>query len=169
MVRNQGRVTRFVVMAMLQGARAESLGLSREAAYSWGLNRAIFIAAAGRGFRGTRSTTGASTEGPSSRPAREVYRLGDDEAYRNPAAKGLVFTIGDQDQTVAEFEGSVAARFGTTENFQAAWSEARKVVGEFDRATLESRERFYSEVYRPRRDALSDDWTQRYSPPPKKK
>jgi len=169
MVRNQGRVTRFVVMAVLQAARAETLGLPRDAAFSWGLNRAIFYAAAKRGFRGGEPSEGGGPKEAAERPAREVYRLGNDEAYRDPSSKQLLFTIGDQEQTVAEFERSVIARFGTKENFRAAWEEALRIVSGFDRPTLESREQFYAEVYRPRRDELSDAWTQKYSPAPKSK
>ncbi|MFZ0830585.1 MAG: hypothetical protein WCB18_04075 [Thermoplasmata archaeon] len=169
MVRNQGRVTRFVVMAMLQAARAKTLGLPEESAFSWGLNRAIFIAAAKAGFRGGGSTEGPSSAGATAPPKRETYRLGDDEAFRDPKSKQLVFTIGEKDQTLAEFERAVVARFGTKENFRAAWDEALRTVGQYDRATLESRERFYSEVYKPRRDDLSDTWTQKYSPTPKSK
>ena len=168
MVRNQGRVTRFVVMAVLQAARAEALGLSRDSAFSWGLNRAIFIAAAKRGFRQGGPATGEPSGAPA-RPEGNVYRLGDDEAIRASDTSELLFAIGGQTQSTAEFERAVSGRFGTAENFHAAWAEARKVVGGFDRAALESRQRFYDEVYRPRRDALSDDWTLRYSPPPKKK
>ena len=164
MVRNQGRVTRFVVMAMLQAARARSLGLPEPASFSWGLNRAIFLAAAKRGFRGggpPDSGGGSGTE----RPARELYRLGDDEAMRSPRHSETVFTIGDKDQTAEEFERAVEARFGTRENFRQAWEQALSIVGGFDRAVLESRRRFYEEVYRPRRDQLSDEWTRTYSPP----
>ena len=168
MVRNQGRVTRFVVMAVLQAARARALGLPQDAAFSWGLNRAIFYAAAKRGFQEARPSTSPS-EGASEQGAPGRYRVGQDEAYRDPHSKDLVFTIGGQTQTRAEFERSVIVRFGTRENFEAAWSEAAGVIGGFDRSILESPKRFYEEVYRPRRDALSDDWTQRYSPPPKKK
>jgi hypothetical protein len=167
MVRNQGRVTRFVVMAVLQAARASTLGLPQESAYSWGLNRAIFYAAAKRGFRGTPSATREPMEGAAERPARDVYRLGDEEAYRDPKADDLVFTIGDQDQTFADFEKGVASRFGTRENFRAAWDEAIRMMKNHDRATLESQRRFYDEVYRPRRDELSDTWTRKYSPAPK--
>ncbi|MCI4340413.1 MAG: hypothetical protein L3J73_04010 [Thermoplasmata archaeon] len=158
-------MTRFVVMAMLQAARAHSLGLPRDAAYSWGLNRAIFYAAAKRGFRGTPPTEGGAGAGAKERPAPSVYRLGDDEALRDPTSTELRFVIGDEGQTPAEFERSVASRFGPSGNFRAAWDEAVGVVGGFDRAILESRQRFYDEVYKPRRDELSDDWTQRYSPP----
>lgn len=167
MVRNRGRVTRFVVMAMLQAARAEFLGLSRDSAFSWGLNRAIFYAAAKRGFRGSTPTVGVSPGEAAERPTREVYRLGDEEAYRDPKSKQILFTIGDEDQTVAAFEREVASRFGTKENFRTAWEEAMRIVANYDRTTLESRRRFYEEVYKPRRDDLSDSWTREYSPPPK--
>jgi hypothetical protein len=168
-VRNQGRVTRFVVMAVLQAARAESLGLPRDPAYSWGLNRAIFYAAAKRGFGGNAPNSGEAAPASAKRPDREVFRLGEEEAFRDPRSPEIVFTIGDQDQTAQEFERSVASRFGTKENFRAAWEEARRIVGEFPRSTLESQQGFYQDVYKPRRDELSDEWTRKYSPPPAKK
>ena len=167
MVRNQGRVTRFVVMAMLQAVRAESLGLPHDAALSWGLNRAIFYAAAKRGFRGGDSSGGEGSGTPGGSPSRGIFRLGDDEAYRDLTAKQFTFVIGDKSQTVDAFEQAVTTRFGTKENFELAWTEAVHILENFDRATLESRERFYGEVYRPRRDELSDAWTQKYSPAPK--
>ena len=168
MVRNQGRVTRFVVMAVLQAVRAESLGLPHDSALSWGLNRAIFYAAAKQGFREAAPKAGEKPGKPAEAPRPELYRLGDDEAYRDPNAKQITFAIGGQSQTVQDFERSVASRFGTKENFRAAWDEAVRIVDGFDRPTLESRRRFYEEVYKPRRDELSDSWTQEYSPAPKK-
>jgi hypothetical protein len=166
-VRNQGRVTRFVVMAVLQAVRAQSLGLSHNSALSWGLNRAIFYAAAKQGFKQAPPKAGKEVPKPTEERAPTVYRLGDDEAYRDPAAKELVFTIGGENQTVERFEKQVSSRFGTKQNFQAAWDEATRIVGGFDRATLASPQRFYGEVYKPRRDELSDSWTQKYSPVPK--
>ena len=57
-------VGRFQVMTLLQAARAHVLGLPLESAYSWGLNRAIFIAAAKRGFKGgSASGSGVSGRG----------------------------------------------------------------------------------------------------------
>jgi len=168
MVRNQGRVTRFVVMAVLQAVRAESLGLPHDSALSWGLNRAIFFAAAKRGFNEAAPKAGEEPGKPAAAPVREVYRLGDDEAYLDPNVKQITFAIGGKDQTVKDFEKSVVSRFGTKENFRTAWKEAVQIVGTFDRAALESRRRFYDEVYKPRRDELSDSWTQKYSPAPKK-
>ncbi|HUO43055.1 MAG TPA: hypothetical protein VMU35_08765 [Methylomirabilota bacterium] len=46
------KIGRFQVMAILQAARAKQLGLPINEAKSWGLNRAIFYAAAKRGFKG---------------------------------------------------------------------------------------------------------------------
>lgn len=45
-------VGRFQVMATLQAARAFVLGMAIDSARSFGLNRAIFYAAAKRGFKG---------------------------------------------------------------------------------------------------------------------
>jgi hypothetical protein len=167
MVRNRGRVTRFVVMAVLQAARAQSLGLPHNSALSWGLNRAIFYAAAKQGFREAPTKIGEEPGKPAEEPAPERYRLGDDEAFRDPTAKEVIFTIGGQAQTVDRFEQQVTSRFGTGENFRAAWDEAVRIVRGFDRATLESQRSFYEQVYKPRRDELSDRWTQKYSPAPK--
>lgn len=169
MVRPRGRVTRFVVMAVLQAARAEYLGLPRDSAYSWGLNRAIFYAAAKRGFRGGNAPSGeGSNPSSTAKPHREAFRLGDEEAYRDPAADPPRFTIGDSDQTVADFRRQIAARFGTDANFRRAWDEAVRIIGTYDRATLESRRGFFDEVYKPRRDVLSETWSREYGggPPP---
>ena len=166
MVRARGRVTRFVVMAMLQAARAEALGLGKESAYSWGLNRAIFYAAAKRGFRRGSSVSGGSSAAPPERSSpREAYHLGDEEAFRDPASEPMLFRIGESDQTPAEFERQIAARFGSKENFRAAWKEAVGIVAGYDRATLESRRQFFDTVYKPRRDALSEGWSRTYAPP----
>ena len=168
MVRNQGRVTRFVVMAVLQAARAEALGLPHESAVSWGLNRAIFYAAAKRGFKQAPSSASEEPGGPTAAVPPDVYRLGQDEAYVDPKAKPLTFTIGGENQTPENFRRQVESRFGSKENFSKAWGEATRFVGSVDRAVLDSGERFYSEVYKPRRDELSDTWTQKYSPAPTK-
>ena len=150
---------------MLQAARAQSLGLRQDSAYSWGLNRAIFYAAAKRGFRGAASTPGSPSKSPTERtPAREPYFLGDEEAFRDPKAEQLLFTIGNRDQTPADFEHQVASRFGTEENFQAAWKEAERIVAGYDRATLESRQHFFNDVYKPRRDDLSETWSREFAP-----
>src|SRR5580658_7769819 len=72
-------ISRFIVMAILQAERARRLGLPTESADSFGLNRAIFYAAAKAGFRS------AGAERPTGEPkarGREptAYPVGDDVA-----------------------------------------------------------------------------------------
>ncbi len=162
------RITRFTVMATLQAARARRLGLSEDSALSWGLNRAIFFAAAKRGFRGAAPATagpaapGGEGEPHPAKPEETLYSLGHDEAYRDPNAPGLLFTIGGETQTPEAFRRQVGARFGDPKNFERAFEEATKIVGEFDEATLRSGREFYSAVYKPRRDALVARWSEEF-------
>ena len=135
------RIGRFAVMAILQAARAKRLGLPDESAFSWGLNRAIFYAAAKR---------------------EATYYLGDEMAYRDPASSEPRFTIGGETQTKADFDRQVAARFGTDRNFRSAWREAQEIIAGFDEETLGSRSQFFSQVYKPRRDELATQWTEKY-------
>lgn len=150
------RIRRFTVMAVLQAARAHALGLAEPAAFSWGLNRAIFYAAAKRGFRSHGG--GAEEAGAADRSDAAVYRLGDDFAYRAEGEPELRFTIGGETQTPERFGRQVSARFGPAANFRSAWEEAGRIVRQFDEAILRSGSRFYSEVYRPRRDELASRW-----------
>jgi hypothetical protein len=164
-------VSRFIVMAMLQAARAERMGLPRDSAYSWGLNRAIFIAAAKQGFRGSGASGGSGKpEGSGSHPepSRDTYLLGQEMAYRDPSQKKLYFTIGGDTQTEKDFEKQIIARFNGHENFERAWSEAEAIVAEADPESLQSGSAFYSEVYKPRRDALRAKWTEMIGGPPPK-
>lgn len=149
-------VRRFQVMALLQAARAFVLGLPLESAYSWGLNRAIFIAAAKRGFRGGGGA-GASGKASATSKGEQTYFLGDDMAYKEEKEGLLLFTIGGEVQTREAFEKQVVSRFGET--FQAAWRESLAYVKTFGRETLLSTSDFFSEVYRPRRDELAEKWT----------
>jgi hypothetical protein len=149
------KVSRFQVMAMLQAARAHVLGLPLESAYSWGLNRAIFIAAAKRGFKG-----GSSGSGRSARASRssDTYFLGDDMAYKTEKDGVLLFTIGGEIQTKEAFDRQVKSRFG--DEFSASWKEGLAHVKKFDRETLLSADEFFREVYRPVRDAFAERWTE---------
>jgi hypothetical protein len=147
-------VGRFQVMSTLQAARASILGLPLESACSWGLNRAIFYAAAKRGFKGE----GPISEGRrGGKPAPDTYYLGDDMAYKSEEPGPLRFTIGGKTQTKADFERQVESRFGG--KFKEAWDEALDYVGHFDRATLLSGNEFFSSVYRPKRDFFAERWS----------
>ncbi len=139
-------------MATLQAARAKALGLPLASAKSWGLNRAIFYAAAKRGFKSPAS--------PRKRDARvREFWLGDDKAYKIRAHRTTLFTIGGKVQTPTDFGRQVVSRFAGT--FRDAWKEATKLVGRCDRRVLESQNGFYLTVYRPRRDELARKWNER--------
>jgi hypothetical protein len=164
------RINRFTVMAMLQAARARTLGLSEGSAYSWGLNRAIFYAAAKRGFGGISDGHPVTASGPQpTEGGPPMYALGTDKAYLSSQEPGPLFTIGGETQTEADFRRQIAARFGEESAFRSAWAEAMAIVAGFDRETLGSPRGFYDEIYRPRRDALVVEWGSRFgttTPPP---
>lgn len=147
-------------MALLQAARAHVLGLSLESAYSWGLNRAIFIAAAKRGFRGGGGVGGGLEGGRGAKSSKTagVYYLGDDMAYKTQKGGVLRFTIGGEVQTKEDFDRQVKARFGGA--YGEAWKEAVAYVKGFEKETLLSADGFYKEVYRPIRDEWAKKWTE---------
>jgi len=151
------KVGRFQVMALLQAARAKELGMPMSRAQSWGLNRAIFYAAAKRGFKhGAQPSRG----GEGKKPARlgKAYFLGDEMAYIAKKGKRIYFTIGGELEMPADFKRQIEARFGR--HFAAAWKESLAIVHQFPRDVLLSKNRFFSEVYRPRRDELASKWTE---------
>ncbi len=144
-------------MTLLQAARAYVLGLPLESAHSWGLNRAIFIAAAKRGFKGGSGAGTGSGKGGRTPKESNTYFLGDDMAFKTTRGGILLFTIGGEVQTEEDFERQVKARFGG--KYQAAWKEALAYVKRFDKETLLSNSEFFSNVYRPVRDEWSERWT----------
>jgi len=143
-------------MSLLQAARAYALGLPLESAYSWGLNRAIFIAAAKKGFKGGSSGEGGTGTRKTSK-REDTYMLGDDMAYKTEENGVLLFTIGGRVQTKEEFDKRVKDRFG--KKFPAAWKEALRYVKGFDKDVLLSSDGFFRDVYRPVRDELADKWS----------
>lgn len=151
-------IGRFQVMTLLQAARAHVLGLPLESAYSWGLNRAIFIAAAKRGFKGgSASGSGESGRGAKGgQKSKDTYFLGDDMAYKTDRAGVLLFTIGGKMQTKEEFDKRVRSRFGSS--YSSVWKEALDYVKGFDKEVLLSADGFFQTVYRPVRDELAEKW-----------
>ena len=145
-------------MAILQAARATELGLSKTQAKSWGLNRAIFYAAAKRGFK---KLPPRSHEEISSKPVekkKDHYFLGNEMAYATKKGNRTYFTIGGKMQTESDFERQVASRFGAS--FNDAWSESLEIIQEYPKDVLLSQNRFFQEVYKPRRDELASKWSQ---------
>ena len=154
-------VGRFQVMATLQAARAKRLGLSVTAAKSWGLNRAIFYAAAKRGFKEKRKVLTREAEEVEKEPikrARDAYFLGDEMAYVSKTGRQSYFTIGGKLQTEADFGQQIERRFGNA--FSDAWKEALEIMKQYPKGILLSQNRFFEEVYRPRRDELASKWTE---------
>jgi hypothetical protein len=157
-------------MAVLQAARAHALGLPEDSAFSWGLNRAIFYAAAKKGFRGGGTASrGKPSEKGATREKHEnpeEFFLGDEKAFidRDSSTKSKPqFEIGDEAQTSSDFERQIASRFGDRANFKEVWDEAMKVVNKYDKDILKSQHEFYEQVYKPRRDALSKKWTEEFT------
>lgn len=143
-------------MATLQAARARVLGLSLAGARSWGLNRAIYYAAAKRGFKGEPGRIPKVPKG--ARKVRE-FLLGDDKAFAVRIGGETVFTIGGEIQRPEDFRRQIEQRFGLT--FRQAWDEALQIVSRYPKGVLESQNQFYMQVYRPRRDELAERWNER--------
>ncbi len=159
-------VGRFQVMALLQAARAYVLGEPIDTAKSWGLNRAIFYAAAKRGFKsklGLLKPPKLKSELPPQKIKKlqktfGIYYLGDEMAYSVELKGKRLFTIGDEVQTPESFQKQIASRFGKT--FKKAWKEAIKICQEYDKGVLMSMRYFYETVYKPRRDILAEQWSE---------
>jgi hypothetical protein len=157
------KVGRFQVMATLQAARAKVLGLKVAQAKSWGLNRAIFYAAAKRGFKHLPGAKVPPKLKVPEEKRKEVEKsfgteyLGDEYAYAVKIDGSVLYTIGDEVQTEDDFKHKIEARFGG--KFRAAWEEALRICREYDKEVLASQNHFYRKVYKPRRDELAEKWT----------
>jgi hypothetical protein len=154
------KIQRFHVMALLQAARAETLGLTEREAKSWGLNRAIFYAAAKRGWKRAKAV-GAKRPvlveyEESLKHHDPVYVLGGEKAFRaRDLSRGLLFKFGGSVQTAADFDEKIKAAFG---DWNQAWSEALAIVRSAERRDLDIQSRFFKRIYEPNRDRLSRRW-----------
>ena len=158
-------------MATLQAARAYVLGQPIESAKSFGLNRAIFYAAAKRGFKAKPPTKPAELKElviqkkpvPPERLQKlretfEVFYLGDEMAYSVQQDGRRYFVIGNEVQTPEDFEKQIESRFAG--HFDEAWKEAVELCKSVDKGVLLSQRYFYETVYKPRRDELARKWTE---------
>jgi len=157
-------VGRFQVMALLQAARAKVLGYPLDEAQSFGLNRAIFYAAAKRGFKGGTSAkqpgeqyTFKETPGKSVAKTVQQDVLGNEIAYYVEIDGKKRYVMGDEILEPEDFKREIEQRFGQA--YPTAWEQALQLVEQADRATLESQRKFYEEVYKPRRDELAKAWS----------
>jgi len=160
-------VGRFQVMATLQAARAYVLGKSLETAKSFGLNRAIFYAAAKRGFKVVKGARPPEEILVAKKPLPEeklrriqesfkVEEVGDEMAYAVELDGRTYYTIGNEIQTEKDFEKQVERRFEG--KYDEAWKEAVSICQSFDQGVLLSQRYFYEVIYKPRRDDLARKW-----------
>src|SRR5688572_9881001 len=110
------RIRRFDVMAVLQAARAMEFGLTLAEAKSWGLNRALFYAAAKRGWENARAIGAKRPVLIELEENKEhhdpAYVLGGEKAFRSRDLKaGLRFKIGGKTQTPQQFDRQIRSRF----------------------------------------------------------
>jgi hypothetical protein len=152
------KVGRFQVMAILQAARATELGFSQTRAKSWGLNRAIFYAAAKREFKHATQHSGRGHFGKKTGAKMGEAFLGSEMGYTARKGNRTYFTIGGELQTEADFKHQIESRFGNA--FSRAWKESLTIVHQYPKDVLSSQNRFFSEVYRPRRDELASKWAE---------
>jgi len=167
------KVGRFQVMATLQAARAYVLGLPLESAKSFGLNRAIFYAAAKKGFKtikGEEVKARPSFEKLKGIPKEKlkeiqekfkIFTLGDEQAYSVEIDGKPFFIIGNEVQTPEDFKRQIESRFGG--KFEEAFQEAVEICKSYDLGVLQSQRYFYETVYKPRRDILAQKWSEKAS------
>jgi hypothetical protein len=159
-------ITRFQVMAILQAARAYVLGLNREEAESFGLNRAIFYAAAKKGFLKKKAPSPKRLHIPG-KPSEEIkrvmqtvgiFQLGDEWAYSLIMEGRRLFFIGEKVQRPQDFQQQVVKRFGPF--FERAWEQALEICKSYPEGILRSQRYFYETVYKARRDKLVQEWNE---------
>jgi hypothetical protein len=124
------------------------------------LNRAIFYAAAKRGFRGSSPLTEEfrAAKARVGEEAIDLFKLGDEVALKEVRDGKLYFRIGGRIQTEADFARQIESKFGDL--FGQVWEEAINIVKSYDRSVLLSQQGFYEKVYLPRRDALAKAWSE---------
>lgn len=159
-------VGRFQVMAVLQAARAYVLGYPIVSAKSFGLNRAIFYAAAKKGFfvekkKLEKELVVSKLKLPQEKIEKikktfKIESIGDEMAYCVEIDGTKYFTIGGEIQDEDKFKKQVESRF---KNFNKVWNEAVEICKSFDKGVLLSQRYFYEVVYKPRRDDLVAKWS----------
>jgi hypothetical protein len=155
-------------MATLQAARAHVLGMPLASAKSFGLQRAIFYAAAKRGFKGKGEAgppkqfalKGLEMTGSKLAKIRKSFTMttvGDEVAYSVVIDGRKLFVIGNEIKTKDDFKKQIEQRFGA--HFRDAWKEAIAICKKYDKGVLLSQRYFYETIYKPRRDELAKKWT----------
>jgi hypothetical protein len=154
----RGRIGRFQVMALLQAARYFILTGEEEKAKSFGLNRAIFYAWAKR--RGVTRPTARRTVPIGQEVARErregktlVY-IGNEGAYTSEEGW---YIIGEESQLPQDYDRQIASKINAILPYERAWSSALQYLRNFPKSNLLDQSKFFSEVYKPVRDAFLEE------------
>lgn len=156
-------IGRFQVMAVLQAARAYVLGLDLESAKSWGLARAIFYAAAKRGFRRGKNSY-FKKDPPEKLSIKkepimdniQMFYLGDESQYSVEIGGKRYFFIGKVIKP-EDFDKNIIKRF--KDKWEEVWKEALEIIKEYkDTGVLLSQRYFFDTIYKPRRDVLKEKW-----------
>jgi len=156
------QIRRFDVMVVLQAARAMEFGLTLDEAKSWGLNRALFYAAAKRGWENAKAIgvkRPVLVEIEENKEHHDpAYVLGGEKAYRSRDMKqGLRFKFGGKVQTPQQFDRQIKTRFS---DWRTVWAEAVEIIRSAPRRDLDIQSRFFNNVYKPRRDLLAERWSE---------
>lgn len=155
-------VDRFQVMAMLQAARAYRLGFSLDEAKSYGLNRAIFYAAAKKGFKGGSSKHVGAKQTFRQTPWKQMTKtltmdgVGNEQAYCVNEGGKRRFVMGDKIIEPKDYNRQIENRFT---DYDHAWHEAMSLIEHTNPEILESQRKFYETVYKPHRDELVHRWS----------
>ncbi|MEO0270985.1 MAG: hypothetical protein ABIM98_04155 [candidate division WOR-3 bacterium] len=159
------KIGRFEVMATLQAARAFCLGKPLNEAKSFGLNRAIFYAAAKRGFKHKireprKEITQKELEKIKEKLEGEfkIDRIGDEYAYCIEKEGKKYYVIGKEILTEEEFQKQIERKFKG--NWEKAFEEAVNICKSYEKGILLSQRSFYEIVYKPRRDELAKKWSE---------
>jgi len=163
-------LSEFYIHAVLQAARAFTLGLSLDASKSWGLNRAIFYKAVKDGYIGnyrrarkdqnTQTGTGGFIPRSKSKTYGILYSVGGEKAFSVNTRSGLRFVIGGKQQTPQMFDRQVMRRFP---NWSLVWSEAIEIIENAPSSTIRSQSRFHKDIYKFWRRTLSIKWPRGHS------
>lgn len=152
-------------MATLQAARAFCLGRSLDEAKSFGLNRAIFYAAAKRGFKPKLREPGKGITQKELEKIKEklkgefkIDRIGDEYAYCIEKEGEKYYVIGKEIITEEKFQKQIERKFKG--NWEKAFEEAINICKSYEKGILLSQRSFYEIVYKPRRDELSKKWSE---------
>ncbi len=160
-------IDKFYVMAIIQAARAKSLGLSSWSAKSFGLNRAIFYRAAKFGFNKSvpklhkQKISAERSIAPEKRDQIEVTfriaKVGDEKAYAVLYKNKLTFIAGNKLIKPKDFEKSIEQKLTTS--FEWVWDDALNLVNSYDKAVLRSQRLFYELVYKANLEELIKSWS----------